>query len=163
MLSVSKQKLPFKYNELHYNAIRIGYRSVNALIALDRPPFVPAVGSISHFVISIVISSLLRSCLLRCSVFPDHKAVIGICQRATLFILSRANLAILADADKDKSPSALPNSLFFFINPAKTRYIGIKKDPAHHFWRQGLIWFSLNSLSRQANFFCPQEDIVFWF
>lgn len=28
---------------------------------------------------------------------------------------------------------------------------------------QGLIWFSLNSLSRQANFFCPQENKVFWF
>ena len=50
-----------------------------------------------------------------------------LCHRATLFILSRANLVILADADKDKSPSALPNSLFFPINPAKTRYLGIKK------------------------------------
>ena len=47
------------------------------------------------------------------------------------FILSRANLVILADADKDKSPSALPNSFFFPTYPAQTRYIGIKKDPAH--------------------------------
>ena len=40
------------------------------------------------------------------------------------------NSLILADADKDKSPSVLPNSLFFPTYPAKTSYIGIK-DPVH--------------------------------